>query len=63
MRGIRVEARGGRPLPPQGHRRAAVSDGGAVRTSDPRSEGGSRHVGPQPAQPLEDHGGHIYEAQ
>lgn len=63
VRGIRVEARGGRPLPPQGHRRAAVSDGGAVRTSDPRSEGGSRHVGPQPAQLLEDHGGHIHEAQ
>ena len=63
VRGIRMEARGGRPLPPQGHWRAAVSDGGAVWTADPRSEGSSRHVRPQPAQPLEDHGGHLYEAQ
>lgn len=58
-----MEARGGRPLPPQGHRRAAVSHGGAVRTSHPRSNGGPRHVEPQPAQSVEGHGGHLHEAQ
>lgn len=58
-----VAARGGGPIPPQGHWRAAVSDGGAVRTADPRPEGGSRHVKPQPAQPVEGHGRDLYEAQ
>lgn len=63
VRGVCVETRGGRPLSPQGHWRTAVSDRGAVWATDPRSEGSSRHVGPQPAQPVESHGGHLYETQ
>lgn len=58
-----MEARGGRPLPSHGHRRTTVGDGGAVRTAHPRPEGSSRHVEPQPAQPVEGHGGHLYEAE
>lgn len=58
-----MEARGGRTLPSQVHWRAAVSDRGAVWTADPWSEGSSRHDEPQPAQPVEGHGGHLYEAQ
>lgn len=61
--GVCVEARGGRPLPPQGHRGAAVGNRGAVRAADPRPDGSSRHVKPQPAQPVEGHGGHLHEAQ
>lgn len=60
---ICMEARGGRPFAPQGHWRVAVGNGGAVRSSNPRSNGSSRHVEPQPAQPVEGHGGHLYEAQ
>lgn len=60
---ICMEARGGCPFPPQGHWRVAVGNGGAVRPSNPRSNGSSRHVEPQPAQPVEGHGGHLYEAQ
>lgn len=58
-----MEARGGRPLPPQSHRCAAVGDGGAVRAADQWPEGSSRHVEPQPAQPVEGHGGRLPEAQ
>ncbi|KAF3840973.1 hypothetical protein F7725_006835 [Dissostichus mawsoni] len=61
--GICVEARGGRPLPSQTHRCISVSNGGAVRTADQRSEGSSRHGRPQPAQPVEGHGGRLHEAQ
>lgn len=60
---IGVEAWGGHPFPPQGHWCAAVSNGGAVRTSNSRSDGGPRHGRPQPAQPVEGHGGHLHEAQ
>lgn len=63
VRGLCVEARRGRPFPSQVHRRAAVGDGGAVRTADPRSDRGSRHVQPNAAQPVEGHGGHLHEAQ
>lgn len=58
-----MEARGGCPFPPQGHWRVTVGNRGAVRPSNPRSNGSSRHVEPQPAQPVEGHGGHLYEAQ
>lgn len=58
-----VETWGGGPFPPQGHRSTAVSDRGAVRTANPRSEGSSRHVWTQPAQPVEGYGGHLHEAQ
>lgn len=61
--GVCMEARGGCPLPSQGHWRAAVGNRGAVRAADPRSDWSSCHVEPQPAQPLEGHGGHLYEAQ
>lgn len=58
-----VEAPGGRALPAPGHRSAAVGDRGAVRAAHPRPDGGARHVGAQPAQPVEDHGGRFPEAQ
>lgn len=61
--GVCMEARGGRPLPSPGHRCTAVSNRGAVWAADPWSDWSSCHAEPQPAQPVEGHGGNLHEAQ